>query len=121
MYKNISKSLLAAASLAMMTAAKTVKVTGDDLHLMNETGERFEMSKDETLTIMMDYPSGAKHWNLPSNAYLMGAVYHSSEPYYMCNMDTCTIAWDIVYSYSASPSSELKTYVAELAFVDTNF
>ena len=39
----------------------------------------------------------------------------------MCTMDTCTIAWDIVYSYSASPSSELKTYIAELNFVDTNF
>ena len=32
MYNNI---LISAASLAMMTAAKTVKVTGADLHSMN--------------------------------------------------------------------------------------
>ena len=79
MYKNISKSLLAVASLAMMIAAKTVKVDGDYLYFMNESSLRFVMSKDETLTIMMEYPNGDQHWNLSSNAAMKGAIYHVSE------------------------------------------
>ena len=43
MYTNISKSLLAVASLAMMTAARTVKVAGAELHLMNETARYIEV------------------------------------------------------------------------------
>ena len=39
MYNKLSKNLLAVASLALMTAAKIVKLTEDELHLMNETGE----------------------------------------------------------------------------------
>ena len=39
MYNNISKSLLAVASLALMTAAKEVILTEDELHLMNEADE----------------------------------------------------------------------------------
>ena len=39
MYSNLSKSLLAVASLAMMTAARTVKVTSQELRDKSETGE----------------------------------------------------------------------------------
>ena len=52
MYNNISKSLLAVASLAMMTAAKITVITdGAHLHRMSETGEKFVMSKEDTLSI----------------------------------------------------------------------
>ena len=80
MYKNISKSLLAVASLAMMSAAKTYKVTGDYLYHMNETGEQFDMYKDDIMHMMMDYPVGGQHWDLASDATMM-TVYHISEPH----------------------------------------
>ena len=53
------------------------------------------MTKDETLTIMMDYPTGSEHWDLEA---LLGAAYSVSEAHYMCTMNTCTVAWDITYS-----------------------
>ena len=65
MYKNISKSLLSVASLAMMSDARSVKVNEADLHRMNVTGETFMMTKEENLTIMMDYSPGCEHhWEL---------------------------------------------------------
>ena len=65
MYKNISKTLLSVASLAMMSDARSVKVGETDLHWMNVMGEPFMMTKEEILTIMMDYPQSAEHhWEL---------------------------------------------------------
>ena len=65
MYKNISKTLLSVASLAMMSDARSVKVGETDLHWMNVMGETFMMTKEEILTIMMDYPQSAEHhWEL---------------------------------------------------------
>ena len=97
MYTNISKSLLAVASLAMMSDAKSVKVTPDDLLNMNANEEKFEMSKAETLTIMMDVPMNAPHWELQQ---ILGAPYSVSDENYMCTMSSCTVAWDITYSPS---------------------
>ena len=50
MYNNISKSLLAVAFLATMTAARNVKLAEDELLLMNEINNEFVMSMKETLT-----------------------------------------------------------------------
>ena len=94
MYKNIS-NLLAVASLAMMSDAKSVRVTPEDLQNMNANDEKFEMSKAETLTIMMDVPMDGPHWELQQ---IFGAPYSVSEERYMCTMTDCTVAWDVNYS-----------------------
>ena len=62
MYKNISKGLLAAASLAMMAAAdQFITVTEDELREMNENDEKFVMSTEENLTL---YVSDGAHYRL---------------------------------------------------------
>ena len=96
MYKNISKILLAVVSLAMMAAARTVKVTEDQLRAMNETADFFKMSTTETFTLKMDYPKGGEHWNLRT---------WSTAPYLAtgkskCFSDHCTVSWDITYNES---------------------
>ena len=114
MYTNISKSLLAVASLAMMSDARSVKVTPDDLQNMNANDEKFEMSKAETLTIMMDYPMNAPHWELKQ---ILGAPYSVSDEHYMCTMSSCTVAWDI--KYSPSNNFDNKTTInSVLHFLD---
>ena len=94
MYKNIS-SLLAVASLAMMSDARSVRVTPEDLQNMNANDEKFEMTKDETLTIMMDVPMDAPHRKLQQ---ISGAPYSVSEEHYCPIMTTCTVMWDVNYS-----------------------
>ena len=94
MYKNIS-SLLAVASLAMMSDAKSIKVTPEDLQNMNANHEKFEMTKDETLTIMMDTLYDAPHWKLQQ---IFGDPYSVSEERMMCTKNPCTVMWDVNYS-----------------------
>ena len=114
MYTNISKSLLAVASLAMMSDARTVKVTPEDLQNMNSNEEKFEMSKAETLTIMMDIPMDGPHWELPQ---ILGAPYSVSEEHYMCTMSSCTVAWDVIYS-STNNFDNKTTINSVLRFLD---
>ena len=105
MYKNIS-SLLAVASLAMMSDAKSIKVTPEDLQNMNANHEKFEMTKDETLTIMMDTLYDAPHWKLQQ---IFGAPYFVSEERYMCTMTSCTVAWDVNYSSLNTHKATINT------------
>ena len=60
MNKNIFNRLLAVASLAMLAAAKHQKIVDVDeqmLRDMNANDQKFTMSKDETLTLLMDESS----------------------------------------------------------------
>ena len=114
MYTNIPKSLLAVASLAMMSDARSVKVTPEDLLDMNANEEKFEMSKAETLTIMMDVPIGAAHWELQQ---ILGAPYSVSDKHYMCTMVGCTVAWDVTYS-STNNFDNKTTINSVLHFLD---
>ena len=113
MYKNIS-NLLAVASLAMMSDAKSIKVTPEDLQNMNANDEKFEMSKAETLTIMMDVPMDGPHWELQQ---IFGAPYSVSEERYMCTMTDCTVAWDVNYS-SINNFDNKATINSVLHFLD---
>ena len=116
MYNNISKSLLAVASLAMMGAASTVTVTEADLRKMNESDNKFVMSSTETLTIHMDYALGTQPWTINP---MMGAPFTVSNDYSMCTMSSCTYTWDINYDSTNDHhnSSAINTYIH---FVDTD-
>ena len=116
MYNNISKSLLAVASLAMVGAATTVNVTEADLRNMNENDKKFVMSSTETLTIHMSYALGSQPWTI--NA-MMGAPFTVSNDYAMCTMKSCTYSWDINYTSTNDyhNSSAINSYIH---FVDTD-
>ena len=117
MYNNISKTLLAAASLAMMGTAKIVNVTEDSLRQMNETDEKFVMSSLETLTIHMDYALGTKPWTI--NA-MLGAPYTVSNDYSMCTMESCTYTWDINYTKTNDYHKNSSFLNSVIHFVDTD-
>ena len=117
MYNNISQSLLAVASLAMMGTARTIKVTEHELRQMNETGEKFVMSSLETLTILMDYDVNGRHWNI--NA-LLGAPFTVSNDYAMCTMTSCTYTWDINYTSTNDYHQNSSFINSEIHFVDTH-
>ena len=113
MNKNIFNRLLAVASLAMMAAAKEQKIVDvNELMLrgMNANDKTFEMSRDETLTLLMDYSAG---WELES---LIGAPY-TVEERYQCTaeMSECSVAWDINYDSLISNPAVVDT---KLHFLD---
>ena len=70
MNKNIFTRLLAVASLAMYAAAKdqkVIEVNEKMLSDMNWNDEEFVMSRDETLTLLMDADS---NWELKPSRYV---------------------------------------------------
>ena len=57
MNQSLFNKLLAAASLTMLAAAKDQRIINVDEHLlrgMNANDYKFSMTRDETLTILMD-------------------------------------------------------------------
>ena len=54
MNQNIFNRILAVASLAMLAAARIVDVDEDMLRDMRDHDEKFVMSMDETLTLLMN-------------------------------------------------------------------
>ena len=76
----------------------------------------FEMSADETLVLTMtglgnDNPP---HWEL---ARFFGAKYSVSDAQWMCNLDSCDIAWDINYA-PLNDHSKNSVVDAKLHFID---
>ena len=116
MYNNISKFPFAIASLAMMSAAKIEWVTGAKLSEMNQDEQKFQMDKDETLTIYMQYPINGEHWQLQA---LLGATYSVTQNNFMCTMSNCTISWDINYS-DVNNFQNQDNINTTLHFLDTN-
>ena len=67
MYQNIFNSLIAVASLAMMAAADSVTVKDVTPYLLNRMSNldlKFEMKKNETLSLQMNTGMNGDHWRL---------------------------------------------------------
>ena len=79
MYQNIFNSLIAFASLAIMAAADSVTVKDVTPYLLNrmsDLGLKFEMTKNETLSLQMNNGINVEPWRLASP---VGAAYTVSQ------------------------------------------
>ena len=96
MNQNIFNRILAVASLAMLAAARIVDVDEDMLRDMSDNDEKFVMSMDETLTLLMDEEA---FWRLSAP---MDAPYSVFEKKHYIDRtmprSDIKIAWEISYS-----------------------